>query len=231
VTEADAKGRLLAEGVIIVVSILLAFTIDRAYESYRENREEATLLGGLAGDFQNNRDDLHRYLSRRQTEFAQTVATLEALSAEEGKISPDSLDHLLSTLYTGGTFEPRMATLDQVQSSGRASVIRDTELRTLIAEWRLATADAIDTQDRWLRMLENQIYPMLVGLGISDPALSLTLPPSSHGRLTIDPAMAARLDAQLRQYARMVDALRNDLSVAAAASDAVLMELVIAPDP
>lgn len=93
------------------------------------------------------------------------------------------------------------------------------------------TSDVIDAQVRWLRMLENQIYPMLVSLGISHPAASLLLPPSTHGRLTIEPVMAARLDAQLRQYAVMVEALRNDLSVAAVATEAILIKLTGAPDP
>jgi hypothetical protein len=225
VTETLPVGRLFSEGVIIVMSILLAFTIDRAYESYRERREVGALLGGLEGDFQKNHDDLLRYESRRGVELAHTVAVLEALSAEDGKIPPDSLGHLLGRLYTGGTFEPRMATLDQIQSSGRAEAIPDSELRTLIAEWRLVTSDVIDAQARWLRMLENQIYPMLVSLGVSGPAESLRLPPSTHGRLNIEPVMAARLDAQLRQYAVMVEALRNDLSVAAVATEAVLSEL------
>jgi hypothetical protein len=149
----------------------------------------------------------------------------------EGEISPDSLGRLLGRLYTGGTFEPRMATLDQVQSSGRAEAIPDTGLRTLIAEWRLVTSDVIDAQARWLRMLESQIYPMLVSLGIPPPAASGLLPPSTHGPLTIEPAMAARLDAQLRQYAVMVEALRSDLSVAAAATEAILIELTAGQNP
>ena len=73
---------------------------------------------------------------------------------------------------------------------------------------------------------------MLVSLGIFDPAASLLLPPSTHGRLTIEPVMAARLDAQLRQYA--VDGRgpsQRLVSGGYEATEAILIKLTGAPDP
>ena len=46
-------GRVVVEGLVIVVSILLAFTIDAWWDSKQERDERASVLSALRADFSN----------------------------------------------------------------------------------------------------------------------------------------------------------------------------------
>lgn len=50
--------RFIAEGVVIVVSILLAFGVDAWWDGFQESRRRSALVAGLVSDFDATRDRL-----------------------------------------------------------------------------------------------------------------------------------------------------------------------------
>ena len=50
--------RFLVEGVVIVLSILLAFGIDASWDEFQESRKRSALIAGLTSDFEASREEL-----------------------------------------------------------------------------------------------------------------------------------------------------------------------------
>ncbi len=75
--------RISAETAAIVVSILLAFSIDAWWDSWRDIERESMLLATLDHDFEQNRELLKEALSSNQQslstvqEFSNVIANLE----------------------------------------------------------------------------------------------------------------------------------------------------------
>ncbi len=86
--------RIFAEGIAIVVSILLAFAIDAWWDGSREREREATVLEGLQTEFEANRERLEYNLGRH--ERVEDAAAI-LLDVADGRLTipTDSLGWLL----------------------------------------------------------------------------------------------------------------------------------------
>ena len=62
-------GFLFTEGVLIVASILLAFTLDSWWDERKERREEAEILHGLNNEFLLNRAMLDYRIGRHELDL------------------------------------------------------------------------------------------------------------------------------------------------------------------
>ena len=129
-------SRVLAEGTIIIVSILLAFWVDAWWETNREREFRHTLLSSLLGELKQVQADLNY-----QDPFFRAMRTSARRLVNAG-ISPDTdldgrdIDKLLFEIcfYTNGS-ELKASELNAVVSGGHLPFIRDTELRVLIGSW------------------------------------------------------------------------------------------------
>jgi len=72
------RRRILAEGVVIVVSILLAFAIDAWWDETRERGREKTVLAGLRSEFEANRTRLMANLAEHEGTRAAAVSLKSA---------------------------------------------------------------------------------------------------------------------------------------------------------
>ena len=81
--------RIVAEGVVIVASILLAFAIDRWWEGRRDAAAETALLADLRGELVRNVDDIDATWYRIHAEAAtSTIELLWAIHGIEGEVPP-----------------------------------------------------------------------------------------------------------------------------------------------
>lgn len=218
--------RFLGEGLLIVVSILLAFFIDRSYESFRERGEERVVLDGLRGDFVANLESLDGYVARYQILLERNLAAADLLASDRRAMPSDSLAGYLRVLYTGGSFDPRSSTLAQAESSGRADLLRDAQLRTLLSEWKADRDDAADSQAGLEEWRNAEVWPLLADLGVAPPR-SFSRPdsvPSPPG-LTLRTVRASGLEARLRTYGLFVAVNQSDLVELRDATDAVVRRL------
>jgi hypothetical protein len=159
--------RILAEGAVIIVSILLALSADAWWDSLQERRQERAALLQLHDELLENRARLQATeVGHRQQRDA--TAELLATVARRGD-PPDSYvvsDSVLLTALGWRLFEPARGVVTSLISSGRLGVIRDDTLRIALASWlddveALRVDEQIDGDIRLeVRAVVHQYVPM-----------------------------------------------------------------------
>jgi len=139
-------ARVLAEGVVIVASILLAFGIDAGWEEYRTRREISGLLTKVNEELVADRGNLVRAAGDQITAAMAALAVADLLDSAAPLRTPVMVpDSLLAAMLRGVTYESRTPTIDGLTQSGRGSLIGDTRVVRAIAAW-----------ERWMRNAEEQ---------------------------------------------------------------------------
>ena len=136
--------RILAEGTAIVVSILLAFAIQAWWEGRQERAVEAEILAGLTSDFRSNHDQLALVVAMLEQLLPRLAELNELDEGQLAQVPDDLLPQYVSALQATPTFDARDATLDAAISSGNLRSIQDSQLRSLLAEWRGAVEDVAE---------------------------------------------------------------------------------------
>ena len=148
----------------MVVSILIAFSLDAWWDSWNDRREEASLLRSLASDFEENREQLDLSIQGSETILDELFA-LERLSSQSSfsQAQLDSVPDLLDGLYRWLTYNPITSTLDAAISTGSIGLIRNDLLRGELVDWPRALDDSAE-QEVWLsRMILGYNRPFLNG--------------------------------------------------------------------
>ncbi|NIV16883.1 MAG: hypothetical protein GWN47_00400 [Woeseiaceae bacterium] len=139
--------RVLAEGTAIVVSILLAFSIDAWWDEQKERADEQEILLALKAEFEINRIeakaviDHHEESIRRVREFkSMPQDTLESMGTIEYR-------NLLRAFAGPRTFDPRRGTVSALISASKLGVLRDPVLREALMTFITIVEDA--DEDRY----------------------------------------------------------------------------------
>ena len=153
--------QVLAEGVIIVVSILLAFSIDAWWDRRNDRLEEREILLGLKIEFVDLRERLDRWgkMNRTGQGFIERYLSDDLSEMEPGDIE-FTFAHALAVnvLDQGGA-------VDSLLSSGRLEKIGDLEIRGRLVKWPDWLED-IHTNDLSARNYSMQeIAPFLAAHG------------------------------------------------------------------
>lgn len=219
------NSRLLAEGAVIVASILFAFAIDRGYERHQDRREEAAILEGLRSDFLANQVALARHLEWYDRWSDGINAVQLYIRDDAGEEDEDKVSRTLMTFFGNPTFDPSTATLDVIESSGRGRLLSDPDLRSLIAEWRVHTVDALDQQQGLQRIRESMLWPTLVKLDVRVPDGSRRLVDAGEGPPPPQDLRASGLPAVLDVFSSLLVRTRQDLMEVLEATGLVLTRL------
>lgn len=145
------------------------------------------------------------------------VAALDYGRGNAGEEVTDRALEAFYDLYANPTLDPATATLDVIESSGRGRLLGDPELRLLLAEWRVHTADAVDQQDGLQRNREAMLWPALVRLDLrvpdgararTDPRIGLPRPEALRdaGLPAILDLHSALLDRTRRDWVEVMEA-------------------------
>jgi len=127
--------RISAEGIAIVVSILLAFGIQAWWESRQNQAKEVEILAGLELEFEDQVVILEERRQSIQTALAEVGEFLAA--AQRGFwIETDGLidDGLIALLETS-TIDLGQGVHDSLISSGRLELLANKRLRNALADW------------------------------------------------------------------------------------------------
>ena len=134
-------ARILAEGVVIVVSILLALGLEAWWSESQERNEEQEVLRGLEADFAVNITQLKDVIEVHEYARA-AIAELQAMSAEDmARLPNDSTAKYVRAFRAARSFDARDGTLDAVISSGGLAIITDFRFRNLLVEWKARVED------------------------------------------------------------------------------------------
>lgn len=178
----------MVESGAVVLSILLAFGIDAAWDGHQLRLREREILSGLVADFEASRPGLESRL-----ELARRMArgTEMFLELTDGRPSPSQVivpDTLVMAVLGGPTYEPATNTLDAAMASGEVELIGSAALRGELAEWRRILSDTGEDEREVRRITNEQIVPILSRTTNVRPYLEMVLPWSGG-----DPFAAGRL--------------------------------------
>lgn len=138
--------RIVAESVVIVASILLAFAIDAWWQNRGERSQERELLLDLKRDFEASQAHLDDWLAGNRRVQQGTTRFLDALQAQAlGDSFEVPLEWLVAAIGTP-TYSPTDATLVAAAASGRLDLLRDEDLRQALAEWRQQFEDTAEDE-------------------------------------------------------------------------------------
>jgi hypothetical protein len=155
-------GRLLAEGVVIVASILLAFGIDAWWDARNERIQERALLAALAGDSYATKDALRHTRRAHET----VLASMERLLtyAENGAVPVSEraqVDTVLSRVFWREIFDPPVGAVETILGSGRLDVIENQELVGELTRWTAAVHDLNELERAGTDHFYRTLYPYL----------------------------------------------------------------------
>jgi hypothetical protein len=182
--------RLLAESVVVVASILLAFGIDAWWNELSERELRSATLEGLIADFEGMDRPASGILRRNQKLVAShdlLISLLREGSATGGvALVPDTL---LIAAYNIPTYNPPRTSVEMALASGRLTDLDDEPLRRLLALW-LQVLDDTAEDDAWVSdIVQREILPLLA----STPGLPEVLPSIDDWRRGSVPDSVAHL--------------------------------------
>ena len=124
--------RIFAEGAAIVVSILLAFSIDAWWTDQETQRYLRESLAALEEELESNLDAIERELRYRRA----VIASIEKINLSidgADRLSAEEVDRLLGHLNWLGFTEFSTGALESTLQGGLFAKIRDAELQRLLA--------------------------------------------------------------------------------------------------
>src|SRR5262245_10867300 len=123
------------EGLVVMASILLAFSLDAWWSQRAADRAEAAHLRALRSDFQQNVSRLRDFVALEEGVMDASRRLLRVASAADLPASEDSVNNLLGRVFNSGRFEPVLGAYAAVVSSGGLAQLRDDGLRLALADF------------------------------------------------------------------------------------------------
>jgi hypothetical protein len=146
------RSQYVPEGILIIVSILIAFAIDAWWEERQERLEEARILEALRLEFQKNANRLPGYIEIRDADARDAKALIEEIQASSEGTKIQVTPEQLMSLTSHGSFDPDRGAFDAMLQSGGLHYIKNKELRRRLVQWPALVADAIEN-DYFLRTI------------------------------------------------------------------------------
>jgi len=152
--------RISAEGAAIVVSILLAFSIEAWWDNLQDRAEEQGILLGLKSEFEQNLTFIETEHSYRNAVIDSILKIFDA-SVARVAIEPKALDELIGDVTWWQNIEYSRGTIDGLLQSGGLSLIENEELRRVLASIpsRYDSTTRSEINDRYTTL--NVVIPYL----------------------------------------------------------------------
>jgi len=189
--------RITVEATAIVVSILLAFAIDAAWDERQERKFEEQALINLRSEFLDHRVVLEKHMSDHRYFLWGAKALINAAQSGEWNEDDASIDDALLLMRAPATIDLGSGVLDSLISGGDIGLITDSQLRFELTEWHSVLDELTDDQARGGESSLNIVVPYLTRRGVpfgSSISVSEESPlPASGRRLDSDPEAIQRL--------------------------------------
>lgn len=154
-------SRILAEGTVIVVSILLAFWIDAWWQGQVEKREAEALVKGLLSDFTASQAHLQDWLAGNERVLRAASEFLAEIRKTPESDQVEVRHEWLVAAVAAPTFDPTDTSLRTAVATGQIELITDQELRNALAIWRQQVEDTQEDQLLIRGIVVNQLVPLL----------------------------------------------------------------------
>ncbi|MDT0558331.1 DUF6090 family protein [Ichthyenterobacterium sp. W332] len=119
----------IGEIILVVIGILLALSLNNWKEDLANQGEEERILSGLKQEFEINLAEIIRNIKLNTGTKESTIALILQIRSEDPFANSRYIDSLLNEVYMFGSFDAQTGLVNEVISSGKLSIIRDSELR------------------------------------------------------------------------------------------------------
>jgi hypothetical protein len=195
--------RIYAEGAAIVVSILLAFSIEAWWEDFQNRSEEQGILLSLKSEFEQNLTFIETEISYRNA-VIQSILKIFDASVGRSSLQPQELDELIGHVTWWQNIDFFRGAIDNLLQSGSLSLIENEELRQILASMpsRYESTTRSELSDRdftvnvvipflnsqaSLSQIANTMTKGRPGTGLSStPPIYPAGEPQDHSRLLFD---------------------------------------------
>lgn len=155
-------ARILTEGLVIVVSILLAFGLQAWWEQRQERLAETDALTRLASEFVAVDSVMRAWQDRHRRTFDAGEALLALTGPSTAEpLGADSLGVLLGMVESTWTLDPPGGVLSSLITSGRLNLIRNQELQAALVSHQGLLDDVHGDEVFALRHVSDQLGPYL----------------------------------------------------------------------
>lgn len=167
--------RVVVEGLLIVVSILLAFGIQAWWDGRSQAERRSALLEGLAADFAEAEADLDRAMIRHREVVEHTARWLVMSRTTAPSPSLAAVaDTLVSEMLWSTTFGPPMGSVESLLAGGDMGLLESPALAKELTSW-VARVQRLNQMERaGAGQLEREIIPYLLRAGIPFADLAWT---------------------------------------------------------
>jgi hypothetical protein len=138
------RRKLLAEGTVIVVSILLAFAIDALWDERKERIEETEILAALEKEFQTNLSEIEKVIdfhtrARHSIDelFSSTEQALRAVDQRQRS-------EYVVALCNPWSFYPVLGTTEALIGAGELNILENRNLREALTTFLFLVMDSIE---------------------------------------------------------------------------------------
>lgn len=153
--------RIIVESGAVVLSILLAFSIDALWGRHQDRVRENTLIKDLLADYSASRSNLVERIDLANRMVRNTLLLQEMVSTAGDQAPVTVPDSLILGAIGGPTYEPVTNTLDAAMSSGEIELIQSKELKAGLANWRRMLFDTTEDEVEVRRLTNEQLIPSL----------------------------------------------------------------------
>ena len=158
--------RIAIEGVVIVLSILLAFAIDALWDERRERIEEAEMLHDLQQEFVGNQTALQLRMDYHSEMLATIQELLKACRQQAWSSSTLSIDEAFTYLLSPPTSDLGNGALDALITAGRINVLSNTALRGRLDNWRRVMGEVQDDEILGRTVVFERVVPYMMRWGV-----------------------------------------------------------------
>jgi hypothetical protein len=155
--------RISAEGAAIVVSILLAFSIQAWWDDRNELKLEQRLLAALLVEFEQNGELLRQAREEYERRYVDVRRVLELMDGDPAEINEKEFDRLVGSMLRRQTFHLESGAHDGLLAAGELSLIRDEVLRNRLAAWPSYAAEWSEEQEFVFSFVAEVMVPYLAG--------------------------------------------------------------------
>ncbi len=135
------------ELVLIVAGILIAIALNSWWNNRIDFDRESDYLAGIVVDINNAGAELEATIRFHQQQVADLQHLLNTIEAGPGGASEDSLVALSHALIFNSTFEPELATLEELYGAGNLNLIKSAEIRKALTLYQYQLQNNNDFND------------------------------------------------------------------------------------
>ncbi|MCK0178160.1 DUF6090 family protein [Flavobacteriaceae bacterium S0862] len=151
----------IGEIILVVIGILIALSLNNWKEDLDNRGEENRILSGLKQEFEANLSELNRNIKLNTAAVKSTSDLIYLIRGENPFSNTRYVDSLLYLAYMFGSFDAQSGLIDEVISSGKLSIINDSELRDRLTSFSGILENAEEDYKIRADYYMNQITPYI----------------------------------------------------------------------